>query len=98
MTDTSPVGRRTMLALAASATAFPLHPVRAQRGDIPISMLVPLSGPWARSGLLEKLGAEMAVEDVNQAVASRRWGAHTSSYCLSMPVTAPTAPRTRHNA
>ena len=28
-------------------------------------MLVPLSGPWARSGILEKLGAEMAIEDVN---------------------------------
>ena len=30
-------------------------------------MLVPLSGPWARQGILEKMGAEMAVDDVNNA-------------------------------
>jgi branched-chain amino acid transport system substrate-binding protein len=30
-------------------------------------MLVPLSGPWARSGILEKLGAELAIDDVNAA-------------------------------
>ena len=30
-------------------------------------MLVPLSGPWARSGILEKLGAEMAIDDINSA-------------------------------
>ncbi len=30
-------------------------------------MLVPLTGPWARSGLLEKLGAEMAIDDINTA-------------------------------
>jgi branched-chain amino acid transport system substrate-binding protein len=28
-------------------------------------MLVPLSGPWARSGLLEQMGARMAVDEVN---------------------------------
>jgi branched-chain amino acid transport system substrate-binding protein len=28
-------------------------------------MLVPLSGPWARSGLLEQMGARMAIDEVN---------------------------------
>ena len=30
-------------------------------------MMVPLSGPWARSGLLEQMGARMAIDDVNAA-------------------------------
>ena len=30
-------------------------------------MLVPLSGPWARQGILEQMGAEMAIDDVNAA-------------------------------
>ncbi len=30
-------------------------------------MLMPLTGPWARSGVLEQMGARMAVEDVNAA-------------------------------
>ena len=30
-------------------------------------MLVPLSGPWARQGILEKMGAELAIDDVNNA-------------------------------
>ena len=30
-------------------------------------MLVPLSGPWARQGILEQMGARMAIDDVNEA-------------------------------
>ena len=30
-------------------------------------MLVPLSGPWARQGILEQMGAEMAIDDINNA-------------------------------
>ena len=30
-------------------------------------MLVPLSGPWAEQGILEQMGAEMAIDDVNNA-------------------------------
>ncbi len=30
-------------------------------------MLVPLSGPWARQGILEQFGARMAIDDVNNA-------------------------------
>ncbi|MBV9116399.1 MAG: ABC transporter substrate-binding protein, partial [Acetobacteraceae bacterium] len=60
------IGRRAALALGAATLAAPR--VRAQApAEVKIAMLVPLSGPWARSGQLERLGAEMAVEDVNKA-------------------------------
>ena len=37
-------------------------------------MLVPLSGPWARQGILEQMGAEMAVDDVNNAGGIKSMG------------------------
>jgi branched-chain amino acid transport system substrate-binding protein len=62
----SPLGRRGALSLAGAAAV-----TRAARADNPpevkIAMLMPLSGPWARSGLLEQMGARMAVDDVNTA-------------------------------
>jgi branched-chain amino acid transport system substrate-binding protein len=63
---TQVIGRRAALALGAASLAA--GRARAQApAEVKIAMLVPLSGPWARSGLLEKQGAEMAVEDVNRA-------------------------------
>jgi branched-chain amino acid transport system substrate-binding protein len=57
--------RRSALALGAAALA---SRARAQApSEVKIAMLVPLSGPWARSGILEKLGAELAIDDVNAA-------------------------------
>jgi branched-chain amino acid transport system substrate-binding protein len=73
MTDTTAIGRRTALALGlASGVTGIARRARAQGGTAPpqevkIAMLVPLSGPWARSGILEKLGAEMAIDDINAA-------------------------------
>ncbi len=73
MTDATAIGRRTALALGlASGATGVVRRARAQAGTAPpqevkIAMLVPLSGPWARSGILEKLGAEMAIDDVNAA-------------------------------
>ena len=32
-----------------------------------IALVVPLSGPWARQGILEQMGAELAIEDVNNS-------------------------------
>ena len=62
----SPLGRRGALSLAGAAAV-----TRAARADNPpevkIAMIMPLSGPWARSGLLEQMGARMAVDDVNAA-------------------------------
>src|SRR5580692_8355329 len=63
------IGRRSTLALGAAASAAGLA-VRARAQapkEVEIAMLVPLSGPWARQGILEKMGAELAIEDVNSA-------------------------------
>jgi branched-chain amino acid transport system substrate-binding protein len=80
MTDTNAIGRRTALTLALASGATGIgRRARAQGATAPpqevkIAMLVPLSGPWARSGILEKLGAEMAIDDVNAAGGIRSLG------------------------
>jgi len=70
MTIASPLGRRGTLggalSLAGAATFGGPRRAHAQNpAEVKIAMLVPLSGPWARSGLLEQMGARMAIEDVN---------------------------------
>lgn len=67
MTNRSPLSRRTTLGFGLAAGAAALAPRRAsaQAKDVKIAMLVPLSGPWARSGLLMQMGARMAVDEVN---------------------------------
>ena len=37
-------------------------------------MLVPLSGPWARQGILEQFGARMAIDDINNAGGIKAMG------------------------
>ena len=76
MTATTAIGRRSALGLAlASGTAAVARRARAQAPqDVKIAMLVPLSGPWARSGILEKLGAEMAIDDINAAGGIKSMG------------------------
>ena len=58
----NPIGRRGALSLAGAAAV-----TRGAHADNPsevkIAMIMPLSGPWARSGLLEQMGARMAVDD-----------------------------------
>ncbi len=45
--------------------------IRRAWGDtqkpVVFAMISPLSGPWAREGELQRMGAEMAVDDINQA-------------------------------
>jgi branched-chain amino acid transport system substrate-binding protein len=43
---------------------------RAQAKPIKIAMIAPLSGPWARQGQLMRMGAEMALEEINASEAS----------------------------
>ena len=64
---TKTIDRRTALALGATAALA--RPARAQAAEVKIAMLVPLSGPWARQGILERMGAEMAIDDINAAGA-----------------------------
>ena len=71
MTNTSSIGRRTALGLGLATGAAAVAPRRARAQaaakEVKIAMLVPLSGPWARQGILEQMGAEMAIDDVNKA-------------------------------
>src|SRR5215510_1576751 len=68
MTTLSPFGRRTALTMGLAGAAAALAPraARAQNPrEVKIALVVPLSGPWARQGILEQMGAELAIEDVN---------------------------------
>jgi branched-chain amino acid transport system substrate-binding protein len=60
----NPISRRGAIGLAGAAVVAG----KAHAADeVKIAMMVPLSGPWARSGLLEQMGARMAIDDVNAA-------------------------------
>ena len=52
--------------LAVSAVALALPAIgRAQAKSVKIAMSAPMSGPWARQGQLLRMGADLAVEDIN---------------------------------
>lgn len=40
-------------------------PAAAQSKPVKLALIVPISGAWARQGYLKKLGAEMAVDEIN---------------------------------
>lgn len=63
--------------LASGSAALPLVFIgraRAAPAEVQIGLLVPLSGSWAYNGQLEKIGAEMAVADINRAGGIRALG------------------------
>jgi branched-chain amino acid transport system substrate-binding protein len=57
----------TLSGLALAAALAAPGPAAAQQKDVEIAMIVPLSGPWARQGVLERMGAEMAIDDINNS-------------------------------
>jgi len=63
------VGRRnglaTGIAAAALAAAFSTG-TWAQQKEVKVALIAPISGPWARQGQLIQMGAEMAVDEINQ--------------------------------
>src|SRR6185503_9036166 len=70
MSTPSTFGRRTAIKLGLAGTAAALAPRRARAQsprEVKIALVVPLSGAWARQGILEQMGAEMAIEDVNNS-------------------------------
>jgi len=77
------IARRTLMTAAAASSA--LRPARAQssRDGVKLALLVPLSGPWARQGELKRLGAAMAVEDVNKAGGIRSLGGRPLTLVIS---------------
>jgi branched-chain amino acid transport system substrate-binding protein len=77
---TAPAGtlsRRTAIGigLAAGSATIVSRAARAQApAEVKIAMLVPLSGPWARQGILEQMGARLAIEDINGAGGIKSMG------------------------
>ncbi len=63
---TQQIARRTALTLSGAAALAGTARAQAPK-DVEIALLVPMTGPWARQGILERMGAEMAVDDVNAA-------------------------------
>ena len=61
------LSRLTWLAVAVAAVAAAPDSAAAQQKEVKIALIAPLSGPWARQGDLVKKGAEMAVDDINNA-------------------------------
>jgi branched-chain amino acid transport system substrate-binding protein len=45
---------------------MPWRMLRAQGKTVKVACIAPFSGPWARTGTLIRMGAEMAVEEINQ--------------------------------
>ena len=55
------------MALGVAAAAAPAPVAAQQPKEVEVALVVPLSGPWARQGLLERMGADMAVDDINKS-------------------------------
>src|ERR671924_218520 len=52
------------LAMLVAAVAVIVPPAPAAE-DVKIALVAPLSGRWARQGQLKKMGADMAIEEIN---------------------------------
>jgi len=62
----SGIARTVALALALLVTApVIVAPPAGAVDDLKIALVVPPSGRWARQGQLKKMGAEMAIEEIN---------------------------------
>jgi branched-chain amino acid transport system substrate-binding protein len=55
------------MATAVAAVAVSAPVAAQQPKDVEVALVVPLSGPWARQGQLERMGAEMAIDDINKS-------------------------------
>jgi branched-chain amino acid transport system substrate-binding protein len=51
---------------AAGVIGTGLRPAMAQTAEVKVAMIAPLSGPWARQGQLMRMGADMALDEINQ--------------------------------
>ena len=59
-------GIRTLAIVLAMLVIVPVLPAPAPAAeDFKIALVVPLSGRWARQGQLKKMGAEMAIAEIN---------------------------------
>ena len=58
----------------AGAMGLGFRPALAQTKEVRVAMIAPLSGPWARQGQLMRMGADMAIEEINQKGGVRALG------------------------
>ena len=63
------------LAAAISVGLMCATPAQAQTTEVKVGLIAPMSGPWARQGELMLKGAQLAIEDINEAAALNRWAA-----------------------
>jgi branched-chain amino acid transport system substrate-binding protein len=61
------MGLMGLVAAAGILSAAVPVAASAEPAEVKIALIAPLSGPWARQGDLVKKGAEMAIDDINQA-------------------------------
>jgi len=62
-----PTRREVGVGLAlAGGVGLRWRPAAAQTKEVRVAMIAPLSGPWARQGQLMRMGADMAIEEINQ--------------------------------
>ena len=59
--------RNVAAVLAAVGMAIAAPAVLGQAKEVKVGLIAPLSGPWARQGELMLKGAQMAIEDINNA-------------------------------
>ena len=65
-TESFSIGRRLSLAALAALAATFSPALWAQQKEVKVAVIAPISGPWARQGQLIQMGAEMAVDEINQ--------------------------------
>ncbi len=70
------LSRRQIGRLAGAAGLAATLPTRAQTApkEVVFGLITPLTGAWAKSGELSRLGAQMAVDDINKAGGIRALG------------------------
>ncbi len=62
--------RRSILVAALATTilaGLPATGFAQGAKDVKVALIAPLSGPWARAGQMMRQGAELAIEDINNA-------------------------------
>src|SRR5262249_60886305 len=95
MTPIAVRARRTLLAGMTGFFALGLSGAGAQT-NIDIGLMGPFSGPWAEHGKFMRIGAEMAVEEVNRQVGIKSLGGATinivgAATCASVETTTQSA-------
>src|SRR5712672_2412571 len=68
--------RRTLGSALVMALIMALGgaPAEAQTKEVKVALIAPLSGPWARQGQLMRMGADMAIDEINEKGGIQKLG------------------------